>query len=118
MYLRLQAMGHLKNEERQRYFDELARELNRLPEVDYERANNAKNEFTRELFAQDGAAAMESPEVQAFVEKNASWLTPYAAWCVLRDINHTPDMSKWGDMAVYDPAKVEAFIAAHRNDID
>ena len=97
MFLRLQAMGRLKNEERQRYFDNPGRELNRLPQVDYERVNNGKNEFTRELFAQDGKEVLGSEAYKAFFAKNADWLMPYAAWCVLRDLNHTPDMSRWGD---------------------
>ncbi|MCM1522050.1 MAG: 4-alpha-glucanotransferase [Muribaculaceae bacterium] len=118
MYLRLSAMGRLNNEERQRYFDDLGRELNRLPQIDYERVNNGKNEFTRELFAQDGAEAMASEEVRNFVEKNAGWLKPYAAWCVLRDMNGTPEMDKWGEYAVYDEEKIEHFIEANREKID
>ncbi|MDE6417652.1 MAG: 4-alpha-glucanotransferase [Duncaniella sp.] len=118
MYLRLGAMGRLKDAARQHHYDELGRELNRLPEVDYERVNRGKQEFTRELFAQDGAEAMASEEVKAFVAKNASWLTPYAAWCVLRDLNATPDMSRWGDFAVYDKARVDAFIEEHKSDIE
>ena len=118
MYLRLSAMGRLADEERQRYFENLGRELNRLPQVDYERVNNGKNEFTRELFAQDGHNVLSSDEFRVFFEKNASWLTPYAAWCVLRDINHTPDMAEWGEYAVYDAAKVENFINEHRSDVD
>ena len=118
MYLRLSAMGRLADEERQRYYENLGRELNRLPQVDYERVNNGKNEFTRELFAQDGHNVLSSDEFRVFFEKNASWLTPYAAWCVLRDINHTPDMAEWGEYAVYDAAKVENFINEHRSDVD
>ncbi|MDE6370568.1 MAG: 4-alpha-glucanotransferase, partial [Duncaniella sp.] len=118
MYLRLSEMGRLDNEERQRYFDELGRELNRLPQIDYERVNQGKREYTRELFAQNGARDMASPEFKSFLAKNSHWLTPYAAFCVLRDINGTPDMSRWGEYAVYDEKKVAEFIEAHRDDID
>ena len=118
MYLRLSAMGSLADEERQRYYDDLRHELNRLPQVDYERVNNAKNSFTRELFAQNGAADRSTPEFRAFLERNASWLTPYAAFCVLRDINGTPDMSRWGEYAVYDTEKVQKFIDGHLDDIN
>ena len=118
MYLRLSAMGRLKDEERQRYYDDLGRELNRLSQVDYEAVNNAKNAFTRELFAQNGATDMATPEFRTFVKRNASWLTPYAAFCVLRDKHHTPDMSQWGDYAVYDKEKVAAFIEKHPDEIN
>ena len=114
MYLRLSAMGRLRNEDRQRYFDDLGRELNRLPQVDYERVNKAKNEFTRELFVQEQATVLASEEFKTFFAKNESWLTPYAAFCVLRDINETPDMTKWGEYAVYDEEKVSEFIRTHQ----
>ncbi len=118
MYLRLSAMGRLLDEKRQRYFDNLGRELNQFQQVDYERVNNGKNEFTRELFAQDGEKVLASDEFKAFLAKNASWLTPYAAFCVLRDIYKTPEMDKWGEYAVYDKDKIDRFIIKHRYDIN
>ncbi len=118
MFLRLSVMGRLNDKERQRYFDELGRELNKLPEIDYERVNKAKIQFTRELYAQNGNDDMSTPEFREFLSRNASWLTPYAAFCVLRDLNGTPDMSKWGEYAVYDEAKVKDFIDAHTYDIN
>lgn len=118
MYLRLTAMGRLENTDRQRYFDNLGRELNQLQQVDYERVNNGKKEFTRELYAQDGEKVLASDEFKAFFDKNESWLTPYAAFCVLRDINHTPEMDKWGEYAVYDKAKIDQFISEHKYDIN
>ncbi|MCM1254546.1 MAG: 4-alpha-glucanotransferase [Duncaniella sp.] len=118
MYLRLPAMGRLHNEERQRYFDNLGRELNQLQQVDYERVNNAKKEFTRELFAQDGEKVLSTDGFKSFFESNESWLIPYAAYCVLRDINHTAEMEKWGEYAVYDPEKIKDFIQLHQYDIN
>ncbi|MCI9285925.1 MAG: 4-alpha-glucanotransferase [Muribaculaceae bacterium] len=118
MYLRLQAMGRLRDEERQRYFDNLGRELNRLPQVDYERVNAAKNAFTRELFTQERDAEMCNPDMRRFIDRNRHWLTPYAAFCVLRDLHGTPDMSQWGEYAVYDEVKVDQFIADHEDAIN
>jgi len=117
-FLHLPAIGHLKDAARQEYYDNLGRELNQLTEIDYERVNNAKNEFVREIFAQEGAATVASAEFKAFVERNESWLTPYAAFCVLRDRNHTAEMSQWGKFAVYDKAKVAKFVAENSDDIN
>lgn len=50
MFMRLSELGRLNDENRQKYYDDLAVELNALPTVDYERVNNAKNEFMREIF--------------------------------------------------------------------
>lgn len=118
MYLRLSELGRLKDEARQKYFDDLRVELNSLPQVDYERVNNAKNEFTREIFRQEGDKTLESADFKDFVANNASWLTPYAAFCVLRDLNGTPEFGKWGEYAVYDAGKVAAFVNEHHDDIN
>lgn len=118
MYLRLQEMGRLNDPERQHYYDALGRELNELPQVDYERVNNAKNAFTRELFDQEGASTLAGDDFKLFLSRNESWLTPYAAFCVLRDIHHTPEMDKWGEYAVYDKEKIAKFIGEHRHDIE
>lgn len=118
MYLRLQAIGRLTDASRQAYYENLGKELNALAEVDYERVNEGKIAYTREIFAQDGAATLASGEFKSFVERNAEWLTPYAAFCVLRDINGTPDFSKWGAYAEYDAEKVAAFVDAHQEEIN
>lgn len=118
MYLRPDAIGQLNDSARQQYFNNLRRELNELPQVDYERVNNAKNEFVRELFRQDGAATLASEEFSSFLDRNGDWLIPYAAFCVLRDLNHTPEMDKWGEYAIYDEEKVAAFIADHPDEIN
>ena len=118
MFMRLSELGRLNDENRQKYYDDLAVELNALPTVDYERVNNAKNEFMREIFRQEGAKTLELPEFKAFVEANAYWLTPYAAFCVLRDMNGTPEFGKWGEYAVYDKAKVSKFVDEHADDIN
>ena len=111
MFLRLEAIGELKDKKRREYYESLRKELNALPEVDYERVNKAKAEYCREIFASDGAKTMASPEYKAFIEKNGHWLLPYAAFCVLRDRFGTPDFNKWGEYAVYSAdiqAKVQA----------
>ena len=72
MYLRLSELGRLKDEARQKYFDDLGAELNALKQVDYERVNNAKNKFTREIFRQEGEKTLASPEFKDFVEANVT----------------------------------------------
>ena len=118
MYLRLQGMGRLADADRQAYYDNLAKELNSLEEVDYERVNNAKNAFTRELFAEIGEKACKAPMFRKFVKENASWLTPYAAFCVLRDRNGSADFSKWGEYATYNEEAVAEFVKENQSDIN
>lgn len=118
MYLRLSELGTLADPERQAYYDNLGQELNQLAEVDYERVNQGKLAFTREIFTQNGAETVASEDFKKFVDRNAGWLTPYAAFCVLRDRNNTPDFSKWGEYSVYDASRIAEFVKENSNDIN
>lgn len=118
MYLRLEALGKLKDARRRKYYEKLAAELNDLREIDYERVNAGKTEYVREIFAQEGAGVLKSKEYKDFVTRNSDWLIPYAAFCVLRDRYKTADFSTWETYAVYDAKKVAAFVKENRQEID
>lgn len=113
MYMRLGELGQPESASRRAYFTDLARELNALPTVDYERVNQAKREYIAEAFARNGSETMQSREFTDFMLANAYWLRPYAAFCVLRDLNGTPDFNLWGEYAVYTPSTVDTVYAAH-----
>lgn len=110
MYLRLEQLGK-PGPKRKAYYENLRKELNDLKEVDYERVNNAKNEYISEMFAKNGAKVLESLEFKTFFDKNKEWLKPYAAFCALRDRFNTPDFTVWGEYARYTPAAVDKFIS-------
>lgn len=110
LYLRLSDLGTLADPERRAYFDKLGKELNALPEIDYERTTSAKLEYARELFAQEGKAVVSSKAFKEFVSRNEYWLKPYAAFCVLRDRFGTPDYNAWEEYRNYDAEKIERFI--------
>ena len=118
MYLRAEELGVLKNEARRKYYAGIRAELNALPQIDYERANNIKNEYYREIFAQEGSKTLKSAAYKDFVRRNAHWLHPYAAFCTLRDSFGTPDFSKWGEYAVYSPTVLKRIMAEHPAEID
>ena len=101
MFLRLEELGVLEDKSRMEYYRNLAKELNALPEIDYERANNGKIEYFREIFAQEGKKVLASEDYQKFVARNHHWLIPYAAFCTLRDRFGTPDFTQWGEYAHY-----------------
>ncbi len=113
LFLRLEAVGRLRDKSRRDYYRQLGRELNALPEIDYERTMNGKYEYMREIYAEIGEETERSEEYRRFVARNEQWLKPYAVWCALRDEHHTPDHTLWGDMSVYDESKVESYMAAH-----
>ncbi|MDE7444011.1 MAG: 4-alpha-glucanotransferase, partial [Muribaculaceae bacterium] len=118
MYLRITELGQLDNAEQQAKFDKMGAELNQLPTVDYERVNNAKTEFTRAIFAQEGDKTLKSKEFKEFLNINSHWLTPYATFCVLRDKYRTPNFNAWDEYAVYDSARIDKFIEQNPTDIN
>jgi len=118
MYLRLSAVGTLSDPKRQAYYESIGRELNQLEEIDYERVNNTKEAFTRELFAEIGKNVVRTKAFKEFVAANESWLKPYAAFCVLRDRTGSPDFAEWGEYSVYDAAKIDRFIKENQSDIN
>ena len=117
MYIRLSAVGKLKNKERQEYYDNLGRELNQLADVDYERVNNGKKEFLREIFVEKAASVQREKAYKTFVSENEYWLKPYAAFCLLRDMNGTPEMDKWGEYSVYNQEKVDRLCVENDKEI-
>ena len=113
-FLHLPAVGVKVDEE----YKALQAELNALDQIDYERVNNTKLAYLRKAFDKTFKKLSATEKYQAFVQKNNDWLLPYAAFCVLRDLNGTPDFSQWKGYAKYNRKKVAAFCEEHKTDID
>ena len=96
----------------------LKAELEALPQVDYEKVNEAKDQLLRKVYAREKGKLGETPAYRDFVLSNGEWLLPYAAFSVLRDIQGTCDFSAWGEYAEYKAGKVDAFIAAHPDEVN
>lgn len=96
-YADLNQLPKLANKEKAEKFETLRRELNILPQIDYERVNNAKVAYLHELYLQEGTKIMQSKGYKTFFEENSRWLVPYAQYCFLRDKNKTADFSQWPD---------------------
>ena len=58
MFLNLWEVGTLKDEKRRDYYYNLALDLNTLPVIDYERVNAGKQEYLREIFAEQGSVTV------------------------------------------------------------
>ncbi|MBQ2239412.1 MAG: 4-alpha-glucanotransferase, partial [Alistipes sp.] len=108
-FLHLPHVGELKDKEAMAEFEALGKELNALPNVDYERVNNAKSDYLHLVYAQDGKKTLASKDFKAFLAANEEWLRPYAVFSALRDAKQTPDFSKWGAMAKYTKAKAAKY---------
>ena len=107
-YTDLRQLPQLKDKERKAYYETLQKELNALPQIDYERMNNAKMAYLRELYAQEGSKMMKSEVFKAFFEANKEWLVPYAAFCHYRDQYGTATFTEWPDHKTFTEKEREA----------
>jgi 4-alpha-glucanotransferase len=96
-YTDLRQLPKIKDEQKRTEFEALRKELNALPQIDYERVNNAKMDYLRMIYAQEGAKTMKTAAFKTFFENNKEWLVPYAAYCHYRDLYGTATFSEWPD---------------------
>ena len=96
-YTDLRQLPEIKDEQQRAEFEALRRELNALPQIDYERVNKAKMDYLRTIYAQEGAKIMKTAAFKTFFENNKEWLVPYAAYCHYRDLYGTATFSEWPD---------------------
>jgi 4-alpha-glucanotransferase len=71
------------------------KELNHLPDLDYEQVLRIKLLTVKELYELQKEEFQEDPDFLEFFDRNSTWLVPYAAFCYLRDKHHTPDFTTW-----------------------
>ena len=107
-YTDFRQLPALKDPERKAYYDALQQELNALPQIDYERMNNAKLAYLRELYAQEGSRTMKSEAFKQFFAQNKEWLVPYAAFCHYRDLYGTATFNEWPDHKTFSEKEREA----------
>ncbi|GHV21790.1 4-alpha-glucanotransferase [Clostridia bacterium] len=92
LYVSLDAMGILKDSERNAFYRTKQQELNRLPAVDYEEVDRLKWDFFREIFQQEGEKVLTSQAFTVFFEENKEWLIPYADYSCQRDNYPAPGL--------------------------
>ena len=94
-YCDLRQLPPLKDEGRREHYEALRLELNQLPQIDYERVNEAKMAYLHEVFEQEWNALKRRKAFKDFFDKNQQWLEPYAQFCVNRDQYGTADFRQW-----------------------
>ena len=111
-------MPPLKDEAQQLSYNRQRRELNSLPHSDYLAVDKVKMNDVAAVFETAGADTLQSPDFMAFVEKNASWLVPYTAFCILRDRYGTSRFTDWPGFSVYDEVKAQDLLREHEHERD
>ncbi|MEJ0089504.1 MAG: 4-alpha-glucanotransferase [Limisphaerales bacterium] len=97
------------------------KELNALEAVDYEAVMSAKLKFVRSLFKKQKSETFARSDYQKFFTENQHWLTPYAAFCALRDKFGTADFNQWPTHRTYQAKKITTLVeqdSAIRDEIE
>ena len=118
-YANLHALPELKDAKARAEAEKTCAELNALDKIDYEKVNDFKINYLRQIFNQEGEKMMKTAEYKAFFQDTKQWLVPYAQYSYLRDKNGTADFNQWPDRQVWDEAERKALTdpktAAYKN---
>lgn len=118
-YVDLHALPELKDAKARAEAEKTRAELNALNKIDYEKVNDFKINYLRQIFNQEGEKMMKTAEYKAFFQDTKQWLVPYAQYSYLRDKNGTADFNQWPDHQVWDEAERKALAdpktAAYKN---
>ncbi|WP_287820920.1 4-alpha-glucanotransferase [Segatella sp.] len=118
-YADLHALPELKDAKARAEAEKTRAELNALDKIDYEKVNDFKINYLRQIFNQEGGKMMKTAEYKAFFQDTELWLVPYAQYSYLRDKNGTADFNQWPDHQVWDEAERKALAdpktAAYKN---
>lgn len=118
-YADLHALPELKDAKARAEAEKTRAELNALDKIDYEKVNDFKINYLRQIFNQEGGKMMKTAEYKAFFQDAELWLVPYAQYSYLRDKNGTADFNQWPDLQVWDEAERKALAdpktAAYKN---
>ena len=104
-YANLHALPELKDAKARSEAEKTCAELNALDKIDYEKVNDFKINYLRQIFNQEGEKMMKTAEYKAFFQASELWLVPYAQYSYLRDKNGTADFNQWPDHQVWDEAE-------------
>lgn len=110
-YANLHALPELKDAKARAEAEKARAELNALDKIDYEKVNDFKINYLRQIFNQEGEKMMKTAEYKAFFQDTEQWLVPYAQYSYLRDKNGTADFNQWPDHQVWDEAERKALTA-------
>lgn len=111
IYASMKLIGDLKDKKQQKNIDEVAKRLNALADLDYERVMKMKSKYFKLKFQEQRATLLISSELSDFVRSNKSWIIAYAVFSFFRDKFGTPDFNQWDEYRSMSDDQLEAFAA-------
>lgn len=118
LYLSISIFGKLKDKEVMKFATSMQKELNALPEVDYEAVSDAKWKIYRTAYKEQYIKVKNTAAYQDFVEQNKEWLYPYCTFCYLRDKYKTVDFRQWKEYATFSPEIIDELCDKSSQDYD
>ena len=114
VYINLQKVAGKKHGSIIKSLAKKKKQLNDLPDVDYETVLRFKINTLKEIYELEGATFLKDEGFQDFFQSNKYWLKPYAAFCVLRDRFGTSEFSKWKNYSVFNEEEIDR-LCSHKS---
>ena len=111
LYLNLEKVAGKKYASLVKPLKKKQKQLNELPELDYEQVMEFKQSVVKELFQAQKEDFLADEDFQAFFQQQKHWLVPFAAFCYLKDRNKTADFSRWKLYGKYEKAAIEKYVS-------
>jgi 4-alpha-glucanotransferase len=118
LYLNLETVAGKHDADLIKSLKKIQKQLNDLPEIDYEQVIKYKLSTAREIFQSHKEKILQDVKFQEFFQENKSWLVPYAAFCYLRDRNGTADFTKWKLYSKYNKEAIEKYVSPKSKHFD
>ncbi|MBP6431186.1 MAG: 4-alpha-glucanotransferase [Ferruginibacter sp.] len=118
LYLNLQEVAGTKYQAIIKPLIKKQKQLNNLPEVDYEQVIKFKLSVAKELYLLQKDELKDDIEYFNFFELNRHWLVPYAAFCYLRDKNDTSNFNTWKSNSKYNPSNIQRLVSPSQKQYD
>src|SRR5260221_10134712 len=118
IYLNLEKCAGRKYAELIKPLRKKQKELNELPELDYEQVVKIKLLTMKELYELQKEEFKKDPVFLNFFKENENWLVPYAAFCYLRDKHNPSDFTQWKLHSRYDAEAIRKYTAPEARHYD
>ncbi len=94
------------------------KQLNKLPEINYEEIIKCKKAAIRELYELKKKDFRDDIQFFTYFELNRHWLEPYAAFSYLRDKFKTADFNSWKNNSVYKEEEIQQLVSPSQKHYD
>lgn len=118
VYINLEEVAGKKYSDNIKAWKKKQKQLNELPDVDYEEVMTCKLAALKELYVAQKQDFLNDSGFHNFFNNNKHWLVPYAAFCYLRDKNGTSDFNQWKIYSSYNREAIEKYVSPRARHYD